>query len=55
MIGEHSVLFLGAAERIEISHKAENRALFAEGAVAAVRFLVDLQPGRYDMRDVLEG
>jgi 4-hydroxy-tetrahydrodipicolinate reductase len=53
VIGEHHVLFLGARERIELSHAATDRALFAEGALAAARWLVTRKPGRYTMIDFL--
>lgn len=51
--GEHSVLFLGASERIELSHHAESRSLFADGALAAARWVAGRSPGRYSMADVL--
>ena len=52
--GDHDVLFLGRDERIILSHRAENRAIFARGAVAAARFLIGQAPGLYTMRDVIE-
>jgi len=51
--GEHDVLFLGPAERLILSHKAENRTIFAQGALAAARFLVGKPAGAYSMRDVI--
>ncbi|NLG63808.1 MAG: 4-hydroxy-tetrahydrodipicolinate reductase [Candidatus Cloacimonetes bacterium] len=51
--GEHRVHFLGMRERLEIAHHAEDRALFAEGALVAARWLTGRSPGRYSMRDVL--
>lgn len=51
--GDHDVLFLGPDERLILSHRAENRAIFARGALAAARFLVGQAPGRYTMRDVI--
>jgi len=51
--GEHSVLFLGNGERLELSHKAGDRAVFARGALHAARWLVGKPPGLYSMRDVL--
>jgi len=54
VIGEHSALFLGANERIELAHKAEDRGLFARGALAAAQFIATAPKGRYDMRDVLK-
>lgn len=53
VVGEHRVLFLGARERVELVHEATDRALFAEGALRAVRWLAGRPPGRYDMRDTL--
>lgn len=53
--GEHRVLFLGGRERIELVHGAADRALFAEGALAAARWLAGRAPGWYTMRDVLRG
>ena len=52
--GDHDVLFLGRDERIILSHRAENRAIFARGAVTAARFLIGKAPGLYTMRDVIE-
>ena len=52
--GDHDVMFLGRDERIILSHRAENRAIFARGAIAAARFLHGQAPGLYSMRDVIE-
>ena len=52
--GDHDVLFLGRDERIILSHRAENRAIFARGAITAARFLIGKPPGLYTMRDVIE-
>lgn len=51
--GEHDVLFLGPEERVILSHRAESRAIFARGALAAARFLVGKPAGLYSMRDVV--
>lgn len=51
--GEHDVIFAGANERLILSHRAENRAIFARGALEAARFLVGKPPGLYSMRDVI--
>ena len=51
--GEHSVLFLGEGERIELRHQASSRVSFARGAVRAAQWVVVQDPGMYDMRDVL--
>lgn len=53
VIGEHSVILAGSAERIELTHKADSRALFAEGAARAALWARDQQPGLYTMADVL--
>jgi len=51
--GEHDVMFLGEKERVILSHKAENRLIFARGALAGARFLVGKPAGLYSMRDVI--
>jgi 4-hydroxy-tetrahydrodipicolinate reductase len=51
--GDHSVLFLGPDERLELAHHAENRAIFARGAVRAARWLTTKPAGRYTMPEVL--
>ncbi|MEW9856027.1 4-hydroxy-tetrahydrodipicolinate reductase [Novosphingobium sp. M1R2S20] len=51
--GDHSVLFLGANERLTLSHLAEDRTIFAKGAVRACEWLVGQTPGRYTMPEVL--
>ena len=53
IVGDHTVMFAGTGERIEISHKAGSRATFAEGALRAARFLINKQSGLFDMQDVL--
>jgi len=53
VIGEHSVILAGSSERIELGHIADNRALFAEGAVRAALWARDQKPGLYSMADVL--
>jgi 4-hydroxy-tetrahydrodipicolinate reductase len=52
--GEHDVMFLGDDERIVLSHRAENRMIFAHGALAGARFLVGTAAGLYSMRDVID-
>jgi 4-hydroxy-tetrahydrodipicolinate reductase len=52
--GDHDVLFLGPDERLVLSHRAENRMIFARGALAAARFLAGKPAGLYSMRDVIE-
>ena len=53
IVGDHTVLFAGTGERIEISHKSSSRATYAQGSLRAVRFLKDKRAGLYDMFDVL--
>ena len=53
IVGDHTVLFAGTGERIEISHKSSSRATYAQGSLRAVRFLAGKPPGLYDMFDVL--
>ncbi len=53
VVGEHRVLFLGARERLELAHVATDRALFAEGALVAARWIVGKGPGAYGMAEVL--
>jgi 4-hydroxy-tetrahydrodipicolinate reductase len=53
IVGDHTVMFAGIGERIEISHKASSRATFAQGALRAARFLAGKSSGLYDMQDVL--
>jgi 4-hydroxy-tetrahydrodipicolinate reductase len=51
--GEHSVIFAGPEERLTLSHSAENRMIFARGAVRAAEWLIGKPAGRYTMNDVL--
>lgn len=53
VVGEHNVIFAGAGERIELAHKAEDRGIFARGALAAARWARGRKPGLYSMTDVL--
>src|SRR5207247_1615225 len=53
IVGDHTVLFAGTGERIELSHRASSRATFAQGALRAARFVAAQPPGLYDMGDVL--
>jgi 4-hydroxy-tetrahydrodipicolinate reductase len=52
--GEHVVILATEGERIELGHRAENRLIFARGALAAAQFLVGKPAGNYSMRDVIE-
>jgi len=53
IIGDHTVLFAGTGERIEISHKSSSRATYAQGSLRAARFLASSGAGLFDMNDVL--
>jgi 4-hydroxy-tetrahydrodipicolinate reductase len=53
VVGDHTVVFAGPAERIELSHKAEDRMIFARGAVKAAMWAHGRKPGLYSMADVL--
>jgi 4-hydroxy-tetrahydrodipicolinate reductase len=53
IVGDHTVLFAGIGERIEISHKSSSRVTYAQGSLRAARFLADRASGLYDMNDVL--
>ena len=53
IVGDHTVLFAGTGERIEITHKSSSRATYAQGSLRAVRFLADQKTGLFDMFDVL--
>jgi 4-hydroxy-tetrahydrodipicolinate reductase len=54
IVGEHTVIFAGPGERLEFTHRAHSRRVFAEGALAAARFLAKAKPGMYEMKDVLK-
>ena len=53
IVGDHTVLFAGTGERIEITHKSSSRTTYAQGSLRAVEFLADKKSGLYDMFDVL--
>jgi 4-hydroxy-tetrahydrodipicolinate reductase len=53
VVGEHSVIFAGPAERVELTHRAEDRMIFARGALHAALWARDKKPGLYSMADVL--
>jgi 4-hydroxy-tetrahydrodipicolinate reductase len=53
VIGDHTVYLLGPGERLELTHRASSRDLFAHGALRAARFVVNQKPGLYTMADVL--
>lgn len=53
VVGDHTVIFAGAAERLELTHRAQSREAFARGALRAAAWVRDRAPGRYGMADVL--
>jgi 4-hydroxy-tetrahydrodipicolinate reductase len=53
VVGEHTVVFAALGERVELTHKASDRGIFARGAVRAAHWVVQQKPGVYDMQDVL--
>jgi 4-hydroxy-tetrahydrodipicolinate reductase len=53
IVGDHTALFAGIGERIEISHKSSSRATYVQGSLRAARFIATQPPGLYGMRDVL--
>jgi len=53
VVGDHTVMFAGDVERVEITHKAQGREAFAAGALRAAQWAVGKKPGKYTMRDVL--
>jgi 4-hydroxy-tetrahydrodipicolinate reductase len=53
VVGDHSVMFAGPAERLELTHRAEDRMLFARGALKAALWARGQKPGLYSMADVL--
>ncbi len=53
IVGDHTVLFAGIGERVEITHKSSSRVTYAHGSLRAARFLADKQTGLFDMYDVL--
>ena len=53
VVGDHTVVFAGRGERIEITHRSSSRATYAEGSLRAVRFLAGKQTGLFDMNQVL--
>ncbi len=53
VVGDHTVIFAGVGERVELTHKASSRETFAKGALRAAEWVVQQKPGLYDMQDVL--
>jgi 4-hydroxy-tetrahydrodipicolinate reductase len=53
VVGDHTVVFAALGERLELTHKASDRAIFARGALRAAQWVMAQPPGVYDMQDVL--
>jgi len=53
VVGDHTVIFAGEGERLEITHRAESRKIFARGALLAAKFIARKEPGLYDLQDAL--
>jgi len=53
VVGDHTVVFGGPGERLELTHRASSREIFARGALRAARWIIDKAPGLYSMQDVL--
>lgn len=53
VVGDHTVMFAALGERLELTHKASDRGIFARGAIRAAAWIVERKPGVYDMQDVL--
>jgi len=53
IVGDHTVLFAGIGERIEITHKSSSRMTYAQGSIRAAQFLIGHEKGLFDMQDVL--
>lgn len=54
IVGEHSVIFCGMGERLEITHKAHTREIFARGAIKGAKWIINQKPGLYSMQDFLQ-
>ena len=54
IVGKHTVMFIGEDETLEISHSADSKAIFADGAIKAAKFIIAKPNGLYDMNDLLE-
>ena len=53
-VGTHEIIIAAAGETVTLKHEAENRSLFAQGALAAAAFIAGKAPGMYDMRSIIE-
>ena len=53
IVGEHTIMFGGMGERLELIHRAHSRDNFAKGAIRAAKWVINQDPGLYDMQDVL--
>ncbi len=54
VVGDHTVIFSGPGERLELTHRAESREIFARGALRAARWVIGKPAGLYSMQNVLE-
>jgi 4-hydroxy-tetrahydrodipicolinate reductase len=54
VVGEHTVIFMGPEERLELTHRATSREIFARGALRAAHWIMGRPPGLYSMQDVLD-
>lgn len=54
IVGDHTVIFVGTGERIELTHRVQSRDAFGKGALDAAKFLADKKPGLYSMQDVIK-
>ena len=54
IVGEHTTIFAGHDEIVEIKHTAQSKDIFAQGSIAAAKFLVKQEPGYYNMNDMLK-
>ena len=54
IVGEHTVIFFGENETLEITHKSYSRKVFAEGAIEAAKFIINQKNGLYDMKNLIK-
>ncbi len=55
IIGDHTIMFSGDGERLELKHQVQNRATFARGALTAAKYVATSSPGMYSMSDIIKG
>ncbi|MEW6681019.1 MAG: dihydrodipicolinate reductase C-terminal domain-containing protein, partial [bacterium] len=53
IVGDHTIIFAGQGERIELTHRATSRDVFAYGAIRAAKFIINKEPGLYSILDLL--